>query len=341
MVVAIKYKKINICHDFNLNLRMYDANNDDFKKFKILNKHRINLIDIDKVFKKKNLCNEIEIFWGNRLKIKQAQKLTKLKWVHFGSSGYDKDLFLYLNKKKIKVTNSKGILTNSVVSTIFAQIFSLSRALHLTHNLKYSKQLNRSHFDKFFYNITDVFDDYFLIVGLGDIGLKLANQLSVFSKNIYAIKSTIPKRKIQNIRKVYLINDIKKIINKFNFVINLLPHNNVTNNFFDQSVFNNMKKGSFFINAGRGDTVVLSDLVQAIKNGIIFSSAIDVYPKKDYLSPYKPTNLKSSIFKMPEVITTPHIAGLSNKYWKKQVDLFNKNLLNYKNKKKLINEIKN
>ena len=100
MVAVIKYKKINICHDFNLNLKMYDANNTDFKKFKLLNKDKINLIDIEKVLKKRTLCNEIEIFWGNRLNIKKVQKLKKLKWVHFGSSGYDKDLFLYLKKKK-------------------------------------------------------------------------------------------------------------------------------------------------------------------------------------------------------------------------------------------------
>ena len=100
-----------------------------------------------------------------------------------------------------------------------------------------------------------------------------------------------------------------------------------------------MKNGSIFINVGRGDTVVTKDLVRAIKNRKIFASAIDVYPKKDYVDPYKPSNLKSNIFNMQEIITTPHIAGLSNNYWVKQIDLFIKNFNKYRFNRRLINEI--
>ena len=42
---------------------------------------------------------------------------------------------------------------------------------------------------------------------------------------------------------------------------------------------------------------------------------------------------------MNNVIITPHIAGWSKNYWKKQRDLFTENLKRYKNSEELLNKI--
>jgi len=81
-------------------------------------------------------------------------------------------------------------------------------------------------------------------------------------------------------------------------------------------------KNSFFINAGRGETVNDKDLIRFIETKKINTSALDVFSKNSYISPYRPLNYSSKLWKNKKILITPHIAGWSNKYWKLQIQLF-------------------
>ena len=50
------------------------------------------------------------------------------------------------------------------------------------------------------------------------------------------------------------------------YVINLLPLNDETDQIFTQKVFEKMKFSAFFINIGRGETVDEDALISALKN---------------------------------------------------------------------------
>ncbi len=63
-----------------------------------------------------------------------------------------------------------------------------------------------------------------------------------------------------------------------------------------------MKKTAFFINASRGDVVVESDLIDALRNGTIAGAAIDVYEKE-------PPQKDNPLLSMNNVLLTPHNAS--------------------------------
>ncbi len=63
-----------------------------------------------------------------------------------------------------------------------------------------------------------------------------------------------------------------------------------------------MKKTAFFINASRGDVVVESDLIDALRNGTIAGAAIDVYEKE-------PPQEDNPLLSMSNVLLTPHNAS--------------------------------
>jgi len=75
-----------------------------------------------------------------------------------------------------------------------------------------------------------------------------------------------------------------------------------------------------------------AELLSALSEGKIGGAALDVYPEE-------PLPEDSPLWKMPNVILTPHIAGVSLEYNSRAVDLFVENLERYLDRKQLLNRI--
>lgn len=316
--MALKYNnKIYVLHDFNLRLKLYNLTQNIKDR---LNK-RLNgqLIFISTKEIKKLKLNEknVQIFWGNRLNRNLLVRLKNLKWIHLGSSGIDFKLKEEILKKKITLTRSNKIIAEPVVASIIHKIFFLGRGMLPLLKKNY---YDRKDFDNNFDNISNIFNERVLIFGRGVIAILLKKKLKAME-----IKAKIVKLKSKNkiIKNKNTINDIKNS----KFIINCLPLNDTTYNFFDKQIFCLFKQ-SHFINIGRGETVSQKHLIRFLKNGKIIFAALDVFNKKDYVSPYRPLNYKSQLWKIDKILITPHVSALSNKYWAKETALFSHILIN-------------
>jgi phosphoglycerate dehydrogenase-like enzyme len=118
--------------------------------------------------------------------------------------------------------------------------------------------------------------------------------------------------------------------NRPDFVINLLPLTLKTNHLFDAKLFKCMKPDSYFINLGRGKTVVEDDLVQILKDKVIAGAGLDVFD-------VEPLPKESELWNLDNVLMTPHIANIDKNYWKNQIELFINNVQRFKSNKKLKN----
>ena len=71
---------------------------------------------------------------------------------------------------------------------------------------------------------------------------------------------------------------------------------------FGKEQFRRMKSDAFFINIGRGATVVLDDLVDALRAGELAGAGLDVFQ-------VEPLPSDHALWNMPGVLITPHVAG--------------------------------
>ena len=283
----------------------------------------------NKKFSKK--LPDVNIYWGNRIDANLINKMPNLKWIHYGSTGVDTRVLEIANKKKIILTNSRRFFDEAVASTVLAFIFIMARGVNFSFYLKNNKKLKRDFYNDITKNIQNVFGQKILFVGFGGIAKKIAKVCKAMDMKIFAIKKN--KMKIKGV-KLYNINNLKKAAKGKNYIVNLLPYTNETKKIFDIAFFSQMDKNSFFINAGRGETVNEVDLVNAIKRKFFLGAALDVVENE-------PIQTNSKLLKFNNIIVTPHIAGITNDYWTKQYDLFFNNLKKFKKSKKLQNVMKN
>jgi len=303
--------------DLIRDLEIYSIPEDYFNELN----EKCGIIKIDPDNSDAESLKDIEIYFGDRISLSLVDSMPKLKWVHFTSIGYDK--IVGTNRKDLIVTNSSGTMDDGVVSTTLGFMFSLSRGFNYCLN---SKSIDRYEFDKHFDTIQDVIGQSCLIVGMGSIGSKLAKICKSLDMKVSGIRT------VSDNDSTFTLNQLPDIISDFDYVINILPHSDETDSIFDKSIFDKMKKSSFFINVGRGKTVVEKDLIDVLRLNNIAGAGLDVFEKE-------PLQKDSELRSLDNVIITPHIAGYTKKYWKLQKKLFSENLDRYLNIQPLINKV--
>jgi phosphoglycerate dehydrogenase-like enzyme len=93
-----------------------------------------------------------------------------------------------------------------------------------------------------------------------------------------------------------------------------------------------IKPSAFLINIGRGGVVDESALVRALQEGWIAGAGLDVFAQE-------PLPASSPLWKMDNVILSPHIAGLTPHYNERAADVFGKNLRRYLDRRPLLNQV--
>jgi len=264
---------------------------------------------------------DVEIYWGNRITPEIIAMMPNLKWVHFGSVGVDRAQTKEVIDRNILITNSRDIMTGAVAAAALSMMLALARGLHHCFHLQQQGSLTRESYDKYFDQTYELEGQTCLIVGLGRIGKRVAGACIALGMQVDCIcRSSSTPEEING--KAYQLDQLKEAVKNADYVINLLPLTSETTKVFDESIFSAMKRESFFINLGRGESVCETALIDSLKNCSISGAGLDVFEKE-------PLAKTSELWKMPEVIITPHIGGLTNRYWEKQTKLFEENLRRY------------
>jgi phosphoglycerate dehydrogenase-like enzyme len=313
-------KKLKVGCDLFLDLRLYRLPEESLKDLH----RRFTNIEIVPITVKNELPfpTDVEIYWGNRITQKIISALPDLKWIHFGSVGVNRAQTPEVVERKIIITNSKHNMTAAVATHAVSLMLALARGLHHCWQLQEAGNLTRESYDVYFDQTFEMEDQIVLIVGYGEIGKKVADICEAMGMKIEVIRQSAGPT----------LGDLKKMVKDSDYVVNLLPYTPQTDEVYTREIFENMKSSAFFINVGRGESVDESALVEAIKHKTIAGAGLDVFQ----IEPLSPA---AELWELPEVIITPHIGGLTNRYWEKQTAIFAKNLSRYIEHKKLFNTV--
>ena len=148
------------------------------------------------------------------------------------------------------------------------------------------------------------------IVGYGNMGKSFAKKLQGFDVEVlcYDIQDNVGDPFAKQV-------NLEEFQQKVEVLSLHTPLTEATNDMIDADFINSFKNNFWFINTGRGQSVVTSDLVEALKSGKILGAGLDVleYEKTSF------ENLFTSAAQMPEpfqyliqaenVLLSPHVAG--------------------------------
>jgi len=99
-------------------------------------------------------------------------------------------------------------------------------------------------------------------------------------------------------------DELVKLAKDADFIVNCTPLTRETTGLFNKEVFAIMKPSAYFINVGRGGSVVTADLIQALKAGRIAGAGLDVTDPE-------PLPARSALWHLSNVVITPHVSAYS------------------------------
>lgn len=224
----------------------------------------------------------------------------RLKWVQSQLAGVDGCIDVpRVRSGEILFTNMQRVNGSNVAEHAMALMLALTRQI----NLAVVNQQDETWTRRGFSPPQDLDGGTLLVVGLGGIGTEIAQRAHAFNMRVIATRNS-SRSGPDFVDYVGLADELPKLIEQADVVVNATPLTNATTNLFDAAMFKRMKSSAYFINIGRGGSVVTDDLAEALNSGTIAGAGLDVTEPE-------PLPANHSLWRARNIIITPHMAGSS------------------------------
>jgi phosphogluconate 2-dehydrogenase len=225
-----------------------------------------------------------------------APQLEAVASVSVGIDNYDVD---YLSERRILLSNTPDVLTQTTADTGFALILATARrVVELGSMVKAGQWLENIGPKQFG---TDVHGKTLGIIGMGRIGEALA-QRGHFGFNMPVIyHSNSPKPAVDE-RFGARHCGLDELLQTADFVCLTVPLTAQTERLIGAREFALMRPSSIFINISRGKVADEQALLHALREGQIRAAGLDVFERE-------PLGAGSPLLALDNLVATPHIGS--------------------------------
>lgn len=268
--------------------------------------------------------------------------MTSLRWLQITSAGYSQLFGLGLVEKGIRAANGRGNFDVPIGEWNMAMMVNLTRNLRkMIQNQEAGIWDRSAEFQKEMRGLTVG------IWGYGGIGRETARlakmmgmTVQVMSRkgvqpahDIYCVPGTgDPEGKMPN--RIFLAGQELEFLANLDFLILGMPLTPASQGIVGERELRALPSRAFILNPARGPLIQEQPLLQALRDGWIAGAALDTH----YHYPMPPDH---PLWRMPNVIMTPHISGssLSPHFVTRTWDILIGNVQRYLAGKPLMNEL--
>ena len=161
------------------------------------------------------------------------------------------------------------------------------------------KSVRNEEFEKLRGSGVDLYGKTLGIIGAGHVAKEVIERAKTFGMNILCWTPHPEKHEDLNVKFV----ELDGLLKNSDFVSIHIRFSKETRNLIGKRELGLMKPTAFLINTSRGEIVDEDALIEALKNKQIAGAGLDVFKEE-------PTHNKE-LFKLNNVILTPHAAGIS------------------------------
>jgi phosphoglycerate dehydrogenase-like enzyme len=245
-------------------------------------------------------------------------KATHLQWIQWLAAGVERCVQQPLvQERHLILTNMQRIAAPSMAEHVIAVMFALSR--HMDY---FFKEQQAAHWEQDAAPmLSDLEGKTVLVVGLGGIGTEVAKRAHALGMRVIATRAS-GRNGPDYVSYVGLPDELLKLAAEADFVVNCTPLTPQTTGLFDQAFFRTLKPSAYFLNVGRGKSVVTSDLIAALSAGKLAGAGLDVVDPE-------PLPADNPLWRLPNVIITPHISANTAVSDQQRIALLRENLRRY------------
>lgn len=200
----------------------------------------------------------------------------------------------YATEKGILVMNTPGKNTNSAAELAMALLLAVMRKVTAADT-----NMRKGGWDRHHYSGLELMDKTIGIIGLGNVGHRMARFCNGFDMKVLAYDPYIPDEVFERNRVEKCTLD--RLIAESDIISLHVPKNAETTGMINADNIARMKRGVVLINAARGGIIDEPAMLEGLQSGHIAAAGIDTWPTE----PPKANPFAD----MPNVVMTPHIGA--------------------------------
>ena len=231
------------------------------------------------------------------------------------------------------ITTSSGVNSTNIAQHVFSKLLFFANKGDAWQAFKQNGNWPQGEWDRFI--PIELRGKKLGLLGYGSLAREIARIATAFGMHVLATKRNLKKINESGFRlegtgdaegnlplRIYPPEAVKSMVGECDFVVVTLPLTSETAGLVNSDLLKAMKSTAYLINVSEGNIVVESDLAHALSKGWIAGAGIDNYSEVPLAS-------DSPLWKMPNVLMSPGVAGLTNSYNKRVVGLFCENVRRY------------
>ena len=287
------------------------------KIFKVNLNEQDELLTQDEIINKSKNCDGILSSLTEKFDSDVISKLSdKVKIISNFAVGFGNIDIDAAKKRNIIVTNTPDVLTDATAEIAILILLGAARRAKegieaaQTKNWKWTadflmgKQLTGSRLG---------------ILGMGRIGRAVADRARSFGMKIHYFNRSRLKKDLE--RDAVYHDSLKSLLSVSEFFSINCPATKETKHIINKESIKNFPDGAVVSNSARGDMIEDEAMVEALKNGKIYSLGIDVYNGEPSIHP--------DYLTLPNVFVLPHLGSATKKTRTAMADLAVNNLKDF------------
>ena len=248
---------------------------------------------------------DADIIIANKAPLNEAtlKDAPNVKLICEFATGYDNVDLNYCKQREIKVANVVNYSTDAVAQHTFALCFYILEKLrHYDDYVKSGEYAAQDRFSNFDLPYTELAGKTWGIIGMGNIGKKVAQIATAFGCKVI-FYSVTGKSSCTDYERV----DFDTLLKESDFLSLHCPLSDITRDLINLDALKKMKETAILINVARGPVVNDADLYTALTENYILGAGLDVTSTE----PMRDSNPLSKFMDSNRLIITPHMAWAS------------------------------
>jgi phosphoglycerate dehydrogenase-like enzyme len=233
----------------------------------------------------------------------------RLRWIQAGSAGID-HFFKTSNvgadairQRGIMLSSAAGVTRIVIGEHVLALILTFSRGLHraIRQQLQHRWEI---------FMADEIYGRTVGIVGLGEIGDRVAELCKSVGMRVIGTKRS-PAGYSGPADRVYPAEALPEVLREADYLVLACALSESTRGMIDERSLRLMKNTAVLINIARGEIVIESALVEALKNGTIAGAGLDTFgaPGRTGMKDLEELSPESELWDLPNVVVCPNHAS--------------------------------
>ena len=248
-------------------------------------------------------CREVEglVASGARVSEEVLEQAPRLRVIANVGVGYDNIDVAACTRRRILVTNTPDVLTETTADLAFALLMAVAR--RLVESDRYVREGHWRYWQWAYLWGTDLYRKTLGVYGLGRIGKAVARRARGFSMRVlyYDIVRPTPAQE-RELGAQFV--DRETLLREADFLTLHVPLTPETHHLISARELAMMKPTAFLINAARGKVVNEAALVEALQSRQIAGAGLDVFEQEPHIRP--------ALLALPNVVLTPHVGSATS-----------------------------